>query len=487
MSNNCPIMTGAQSVLAWAKKTPQAVAVSYAINKYSYLDLAYHISKFVNELEKLGIKSGTIVGIECTHRYLTLVLILAMEVIKAVPAGVFKDDLNGSDVITRCDALLSEAPIPDRPGHPLSICITQAWVASTLNSDLTGFDLNRLDHIMEDDDAVSLGGTSATTGKKKYFIRKRAPIQAKLKLLSDFFFAETTTDFISLYSVMITAGYLGSVLALNRGGKIVLSSLDDLLADLEKHPGCHATLLLNDISYLSEFYPEPHLTRKLSTVRVLGSFLPDNMRSWLETYLADRAVNSYSSNETSQVSEVQPGGAGIIYPGVNVKIVDDHGNPATPGAVGIIAVKSPMMISEYAWNSELTEKQFVDGWFISSDLGYMPEANKLVVLGRADDMLIVGGHKVPPGPIEAEVKLVDGVSDCVLLSDNILFGVGKVVVCIEGKINGDKNRMQESITRILFRTFRSFTLYYFGKFPRTETGKVQRKDLHKRVADAAAR
>ena len=481
--NDYPIMTGAQSVLAWSKKTPQAVAVIWGTKEFTYVNLAFHIAKFVAALEKQSIKSGMIVCVESTNCYLTLVLILAMEVIQAVPAGVVKSDLDDSELIRHCDALITETPVPDGTKFPLTININQAWVDSTLNSELSGFDLNRLNHIVDDDDVVSLGSTSATTGKKKYFIRKRAAVHVRLKLLSGLFFSNGTADFISLYSVLINAGYLGSILALNRGGKIIISSLEDLPANVKKHPGSHASLLLNDLYHFSELYPEPHLTHKLSSVRVVGAFLPNDMRRWLETHLADRAVNSYSSNETSQISEVHTGGTGTIFPEVNVKIVDDCGNPVPSGAVGIIAVKSPMVVPGYLWNSELSKKHFADGWFISSDVGYMPEDNKLVVLGRADDMLIVGGCKVPPEPIETEIKLLDGVSDCVLLSDNILFGVGKVVACIEEKMTPDSKHLQESIVRILSSNFRTFALYYFEKFPRTETGKVRRKALRETIAE----
>jgi len=43
-----------------------------------------------------------------------------------------------------------------------------------------------------------------------------------------------------------------------------------------------------------------------------------------------------------------------------------------------------------------------------NDVGFQPEPGKLVVLGRADDILNIGGEKISPYPIESALNAIDG-------------------------------------------------------------------------------
>jgi acyl-coenzyme A synthetase/AMP-(fatty) acid ligase len=49
-----------------------------------------------------------------------------------------------------------------------------------------------------------------------------------------------------------------------------------------------------------------------------------------------------------------------------------------------------------------------------NDVGFQPEPGKLVVLGRADDMLNIGGEKISPYPIESALNAIDCTSSEVL-------------------------------------------------------------------------
>src|SRR3954449_5887221 len=125
---------------------------------------------------------------------------------------------------------------------------------------------------------------------------------------------------------------------------------------------------------------------------------------------------TYSSNETNTVCFVDNGNVGTLIDGAEVRIVDHAGETLTQGQTGLVQVKTQTMAKAY-WNDPArTAAAFVDGWYRTSDTGYIPEPGKLVVLGRADDMLNIGGVKVPPAPLEDAVKAIPGVIDAVLLN-----------------------------------------------------------------------
>jgi o-succinylbenzoate---CoA ligase len=76
---------------------------------------------------------------------------------------------------------------------------------------------------------------------------------------------------------------------------------------------------------------------------------------------------------------------------------------------GRIRIGGPTLADGYLGDPELTAAAFVDGWFRTGDLGRW-RANRLEVLGRADDMIVTGGEKVPPAAVERVLTAQDGVA-----------------------------------------------------------------------------
>lgn len=480
------MLTGAQSVLKWARISPKETAIVHGAIEYSYFDLAVYITQFVKALEESGVRRGMLVGIQSQDKYLSLILGLSIEVIGAATLFLSKNEIAQSEAISHCEALIIENLVANLGYCAVLIHLTQDWITAHVNTTVSNVDLGRLHHRADEQDTVYVWGTSGTTGNKKYFNVKRKTVEEQLQLRYQIYFYDgKTSNYISLYGPVLGTAFLSGIIALNLGAKIIFSDLDSLLTNIENYPGSKATIILRDAEYLSRKFPSIQLRHKLDSLRVIGAFLPNTLRDWLERCIAHRVVNSYSSNEMGQIAAVQSDGVGLMYPGVEVKIVDDQKRPVPYGEVGNIALKVSPMITEYLWNAELNAKHFFDGWFLSSDVGYMPEANKLVVVGRADNMLNLGGVKIAPEPFEAQIKRIDGVVDCVLLSDNMIFGIGKVVVCVE--IKRDLGEGNTAIVALLKRLFQYFTLFNFEEFPRTETGKVRRNILRKFVADHLSR
>ena len=59
-----------------------------------------------------------------------------------------------------------------------------------------------------------------------------------------------------------------------------------------------------------------------------------------------------------------------------------------------------MLFDRYDGQPGLTAEVMEDGWFLTSDLGRLDDDGRLQVLGRADDVVVSGGVKVP-GPAVA--------------------------------------------------------------------------------------
>ena len=111
----------------------------------------------------------------------------------------------------------------------------------------------------------------------------------------------------------------------------------------------------------------------------------------------------------------------------------------------------------------------------------------MVVVGRADDVLNVGGVKFSPAPIEAQIRTIDGITDTALLSIDGANQAATLLVAIETANGEVPPGLVERINPIVSPYQRTFELAVMQRFPRTETGKLKRKELAANYLQARTR
>ncbi|MCX7146216.1 MAG: AMP-binding protein, partial [Sulfuritalea sp.] len=293
------ILTGAQAALKWSQRTPEATAVVHDGSSYSYSTLATHIAQFVVALEREGIGHGDLVGVCCRNQYLPLVLCWSLEVIGATTTYLSSKELGDSEILDHCDAVLAESPLSQASAPRRRVHLTGDWIRAATGTPVTAADIRRLDHPTSDDTAVFIDGSSGTTGRKKYCVDTRRMIVERNRLRQKLHFpGHRRRDYINLYGTQLNTATITGVLALNKGARIVLSSVASFFSDIEQYPASKSTLLLRDAEYLCNNFHDVDLAQRLDSLRVVGAFLPQHIRSWLESRIAERVVNTYSSNET---------------------------------------------------------------------------------------------------------------------------------------------------------------------------------------------
>jgi o-succinylbenzoate---CoA ligase len=114
-----------------------------------------------------------------------------------------------------------------------------------------------------------------------------------------------------------------------------------------------------------------------------------------------RVVTTYGMTETC---------GGCVYDGVPL-----DGVAVASGADGRVRIGGPVLFSGYRLAPGLTRAALADGWFVTSDLGALAADGRLVVRGRADDVINSGGEKVVAGEVEAALRHCPGVRDVVVL------------------------------------------------------------------------
>jgi O-succinylbenzoic acid--CoA ligase len=106
---------------------------------------------------------------------------------------------------------------------------------------------------------------------------------------------------------------------------------------------------------------------------------------------------------------------GCVYDGVPL-----DGVTVREGGDGRLRISGPVLMNRYHGRPELTaavlvNTGLVDKEFVTSDLGYVGDDNRVVIRGRADDVINSGGHKVVPGEVAAALAACPGVREVVVV------------------------------------------------------------------------
>ncbi len=164
---------------------------------------------------------------------------------------------------------------------------------------------------------------------------------------------------------------------------------------------------------------------KMRFIEFSAGSLSIRQRKEITTLLPEVQIyNTWGSSESGgaifcNVSEVandsmKIGTLGKALPYVQVKVIDEEGNAIKSDAAhpGRMALKGDMQMIGY-WNSpEQTETTLVNGWLLTGDMVYMDEDNYIYMMGRADDIIKVGGENVSPIEVEEISGQYEYIREC---------------------------------------------------------------------------
>ncbi len=136
-----------------------------------------------------------------------------------------------------------------------------------------------------------------------------------------------------------------------------------------------------------------------------GASLPQEIfNRWQEKFKLT-IHEHYGLSECSMVChnsniEEKEGSVGKAVRGVEIKIIDEHGNGLPKGQKGEVAIKGSNIMLGY-WNlPKETKEALQEGWFHSGDIGTIDESGYLSIVDRKKDMVNVGGQNVYPSEVE---------------------------------------------------------------------------------------
>ncbi|WP_158922634.1 class I adenylate-forming enzyme family protein [Acidisphaera sp. S103] len=469
-----PIYTTPQCLASRARQQPHVRAITGGGIDCSYCDLAVHVVQVLDALAVLGIRRGQVVGVEAGDRFLHLLLLLACEALGAATITLSPFELAPEVDLGRfCDRVLA-MQVPAGVDAGKVFVLTQDWLVRVLQAPVRDDRFGALAQPADPDSLVRLIKSSGTTGVPKVMgLTHRVhqnSIRNNLWLAGEYL--RSRADYLCLYPFSVRGCHARAMQMLQMGGTIHFAAMEAAAAMIMAGSVNYTLFVSGDLDRFVR-------TAELSGgpfglhVDVIGGAVSPALRADAARLLTDRVMVTYGTNEIHYVSVVGPDDVGVLLPGVEVMVVDDEGLPVPAGESGLILVRSDTMVDGYLGAPALTAAAFVDGWYHTSDVGFQPSPGSLVVQGRADGMLNVGGMKVPPGPVVEQIRAIDGVLDAMVTNVVNARGIEVLLVAVETGSGGGPAGLEAAINPIIQRYASRYVLLPMDEFPRTETRKIR--------------
>ena len=187
-----------------------------------------------------------------------------------------------------------------------------------------------------------------------------------------------------------------------------------------------------------------------------------------------RLYNTYASTETGIIAtydynngECLPGCLGKAMRNSKFFITED----------GRVACQGRTLMTGYAGEEELTAQVLHDDTVFTADNGTIDGQDRLLLAGRNDDVINIGGYKVAPTEVEDVAMAFDGVVDCICVChvSPMLGNQLKLLVALAEGVELDKRALARFIASRLESHKVPMLYEKVGKIERTFNGKLNRK------------
>jgi O-succinylbenzoic acid--CoA ligase len=201
-----------------------------------------------------------------------------------------------------------------------------------------------------------------------------------------------------------------------------------------------------------------------SQILVGGASLRPSLRD-VATSLGVRLISTYGATETA-------GGCvfdGVPLPGVSVEV---------DAQTGTLIVGGPSVALGYRAEPDLTRAAFGPRGFLTSDIGRIESDGRVMVIGRADDVVSISGVNVSIGAVDqvlADHPDIDAAAAVVVTDPRQEPALHAFVVVRDGARRAPDDA-RESVEQILGRAARPL-MHQVDALPHLPNGKVDRRLL----------
>jgi long-chain acyl-CoA synthetase len=165
--------------------------------------------------------------------------------------------------------------------------------------------------------------------------------------------------------------------------------------------------------------------------------------------------------------------------GVDLKILNENGQPVKPGEIGEICLCSNKMIKEYWKKPQETAETIVNGWLHTRDMGTIDEEGYVYIVDRKSDMIISGGFNIYPKEVEEVILAHPAVSEVAVIPvpDDTWGEAVKAMVVLKPGARATEEEIIQFCKENLASYKKPRSVAFINEIPKTAYNKVDRKAL----------
>lgn len=172
-------------------------------------------------------------------------------------------------------------------------------------------------------------------------------------------------------------------------------------------------------------------------------------------------------------------------PWIEAQAVGADGEALAPGEHGMLRFRTRGigMATRYLVDEAASAQAFRGGWFYPGDTGAIDADGYLLLGGRSDDVINLGGIKFDPAPVEQMLNAQPGVLESAVVAVDRPGGgrmaVGALVLTGEANLDTIRSGLQDEGHRVRL-------LVGVESLPKNDNGKLMRAELSQQLAKALA-
>jgi len=179
---------------------------------------------------------------------------------------------------------------------------------------------------------------------------------------------------------------------------------------------------------------------------------------------------------------------GLPIPSTDLTIRDDDGQEVPIGETGEICLRGPQVMRGYWQRPEETANVMLpDRWLRTGDIGRINERGYVFIEDRKKDMIIVSGFKVYPNEIEDVLAKCPGVLEVAAVAQTDEHSGEVVALYIVKK---DPSLTEQAVRDYAHEHLTNYkrprTIIFRDELPKTNVGKILRRELRDELAKSSA-
>ena len=184
---------------------------------------------------------------------------------------------------------------------------------------------------------------------------------------------------------------------------------------------------------------------------------------------------------------------GYIWGDTAFKIIDQQDQEVNDGDIGELVIRTATMMKGYWNNPELTQASFYKEetivgaphiYYRTGDQVCLDKEGRLLFLGRKDHQVKIRGYRIELGEIESVLSSYSGIEEAVTIVINEEITAQKKLIAIllpSHHTNIDIAALKVYCQQKLPAYAIPDSIEIYHEFPRTASGKINRKEIEKRI------